>query len=284
MATIKSSRNPFPKGPFFFIRGLQLICCAVVLGILAFFQYHLWNDGYKMPYEFSLLDFCASATLLHILLTSLLLFCTRLSPMYLIILDSLLLILWSVGLGLLIRALGRSLNASCTILLWGNDSGVQVCQLFKALVAFVFLSTFMTLCMVINAVVVRKRIAELQYAYERTENPVTEYKGAGNDAGAGAGAGFGSGVGDGFGAGEAQTRLRDSEAFAAPSTQAAYMSQNNQQGQQGGNVYAGTQWGGPYAGQNEYNQQQGYSQQTQTQQQQGYRLQQGQVYQQGGYS
>jgi hypothetical protein len=113
--------------------------------------------------------------------------------------------------------------------------------------------------MVINAVVVRKRIAGQQYAYERTENPATEYKGAGQGQGGSA------------------------DGFATPPMPPAYAGQEGQQGfQHGGSPY-GQQWGSPYAGQNEHQQPQGYLEQTQHQQQ-GYKQQHGQVQQQGGYS
>lgn len=111
----------------------------------------------------------------------------------------------------------------------------------------------MTFSMVINAVVVRKRIAGQQYAYERTENPATEYKGAAQG---------GSAVG-----------------FATPPQMPpAYAGQEGFQ--PGGSPY-GHQGGNPYAGQNEHQQPQGYL--DHTQQQQGYK-QHGQVQQQGGYS
>ncbi|KAF8533809.1 hypothetical protein BDD12DRAFT_876341 [Trichophaea hybrida] len=114
MALFKSNRSGFPKIPFFIVRLLQFLCGVVVLGVLGFFQYHLWADDYRTPYEFSLLDFAASATLLNIIVTTIFVCCCGLSPLYIIIVDSILTILWAACFGLLLKAMGKTTIETAT--------------------------------------------------------------------------------------------------------------------------------------------------------------------------
>lgn len=53
----KKTKSAVPKGPFIFLRLLQLAFAAICLGVLGYFQYALYADNYKIPYEFALLDF-----------------------------------------------------------------------------------------------------------------------------------------------------------------------------------------------------------------------------------
>ncbi|KAF8246724.1 hypothetical protein K440DRAFT_661827 [Wilcoxina mikolae CBS 423.85] len=188
MALFKSNRSGFPKIPFFIVRLLQFLCCVVVLGVLGFFQYHLWADGYRTPYEFSLLDFAASATLLNIFVTTIFVCCCGLSPLYIIIVDSILTILWAACFGLLLKAMGKTTTETCDVKNWGNDAGVRVCHLFKVLATFTLFSLFSFVAMVVTAVVMRKR--EASYKYTPTPNPAnlqktnTSYNPPHNSAGA----------------------------------------------------------------------------------------------------
>lgn len=59
MAPKKTSRTgarAFPKAAFFSLRLLQVFAAIVCLGILGYFHYALLKDGYKIPYEFVILD------------------------------------------------------------------------------------------------------------------------------------------------------------------------------------------------------------------------------------
>ncbi|KAI5849835.1 hypothetical protein BZA05DRAFT_401694 [Tricharina praecox] len=179
------SKRPssFPKLVFFLLRLVQLICAVSVIGILAYFLYHLWQDGYTTPYEFSLLDFASAATLLNLLITSVLLCCCGLSPLYVLIFDTLLFIVWAVSFGLLVRSMGSTTTQSCSTANWGNADGIRVCHMFKTLVAMSFIATLSCLAMVVVAVVARRKQA--MHKYEPAHNPTnirtadTAYSGGG---------------------------------------------------------------------------------------------------------
>lgn len=166
----RSKQRPgFPKLPFFILRLVQVLCAVSVLGILAYFLYHLWKDGYTTPYEFSLLDFAAAATLLNFVVTSIFLCCCGLSSLYVVIFDGLLCLVWIIAFGLLVRAMGSSATESCSAENWGNSEGIRVCHLFKMLLAMSVIVIVSFLAMAIFAVVARRKQA--MYKYEPALNP-----------------------------------------------------------------------------------------------------------------
>jgi hypothetical protein len=166
----RSNRISFPKLPFALLRFVQVLCSVAVMGVLGYFIYHLWQDGYSTPYEFSLLDFASSATLLNFFVTSILLCCGRLSPTVVIVLDSFLTVLWTIAFALLVRAMGKTTTQKCDTAGWGNSDGIRVCHMFKVLVAFSFIAIVSFAAMVVTAVVARKR-GPGGHKYQPTVNP-----------------------------------------------------------------------------------------------------------------
>jgi hypothetical protein len=52
----RARSTTIPKRPFFFFRFVQFLSSVVIFGIIGYFIYTLWQDGYRTPYEFSILD------------------------------------------------------------------------------------------------------------------------------------------------------------------------------------------------------------------------------------
>lgn len=172
MVIIRKQFENYPKAPFFVCRFLQLSCSGFALGVLSYFQYYLWADGFSNPWEFSLLDFAASMTTINVFITSLLICCCRVSSLLIIIVDGLLAVLWGIGFATLTKAMGKTTIQSCTIDNWGNSEGIRVCHLFKALFAFSFLSLVIFIGSFVAAMIIRKR--ENRYQYQPTLNPANK--------------------------------------------------------------------------------------------------------------
>lgn len=48
--------TPVNKPIFFGLRFFQFVTAVIALGIVAYFQYVLWRDGYSIPWEFAILN------------------------------------------------------------------------------------------------------------------------------------------------------------------------------------------------------------------------------------
>ena len=113
----------------------------------------------------------ASVTLFDIFLATIFIACYGLSPVYVIVVQSMLTGFWVVCFGLLLRALGDSTTVSCSVDNWGNGAGVRVCHLFKMLVVFSLFSILSLAAMLVTAVVVRRR-SGAAHGYSPSANPV----------------------------------------------------------------------------------------------------------------
>ncbi|KAI5778186.1 hypothetical protein EDC01DRAFT_377428 [Geopyxis carbonaria] len=172
MRTSSKGPSAIPKNAFFIVRFLQLFCCIIVLGVLGYFQYNLYNDGYSNPFEFALLDTVAAIAVLNITVSSFFICCCGLSPLYMLIVDALLAVFWAVGFGMLVKAMGTTTTQTCSTTNWGNADGVRICNMYKVLVAFSFLAMFSFFCSFVFAVTIRKREDTTgSYRYQPTENP-----------------------------------------------------------------------------------------------------------------
>src|SRR5947209_9609428 len=76
-------------------------------------------------------------TLITLSITFLFHVCSRLSPRINLFINIPLLILWVVGMGLLGWNMAGTLLHACSITNWGNDTGIMICNIYKALFAFV---------------------------------------------------------------------------------------------------------------------------------------------------
>jgi len=177
-ASLKTKMKPsnYTARSFHGVRTVSAISSIIVTGILVFFCIELKNESYKIPWTFLIVRLClhnmarkmmltysqvlaaSVITLVSLIFTTCIHLCTRLSPIFNLIINIPLLILWIVGLTLLGWNIYGTLAHSCTIGNWGNDDGVTVCQEFKAMFAFVVFGTLAQIAMLV--VDVRARIAQ----------------------------------------------------------------------------------------------------------------------------
>lgn len=64
-------------------------------------------------------------------------FCVHLSPLINMIFNFPILLLWTVGMGLMIWNMYGTLGHTCSTANWGNEDGVSICHQYKALFSFV---------------------------------------------------------------------------------------------------------------------------------------------------
>ncbi|TGZ79539.1 hypothetical protein EX30DRAFT_342182 [Ascodesmis nigricans] len=181
----KQTTSPIPKLPFFALRFAQCVASVLVLGVLGYFQHHLWRADYPTPWEFALLDTASAITLLNAVATTLLLCCFSLSPIAILIIDTFLSLFWLISFSLLLRAMGSTTTSKCDTREWGSSSGIRICHLFKSLVAFSLLSVITIAGSAIFAFFIKKK-ANSGVKYAPALNPInsqlanqeTKYHGA----------------------------------------------------------------------------------------------------------
>ncbi|RMJ23734.1 hypothetical protein PHISP_05386 [Aspergillus sp. HF37] len=151
----------YPPVPFHTIRTLAFLCAIVVAIILAVFIYNLHKEGYKLPWAFLILIISAVLSLTNITVTTMTHCCYGLSPRLSLGLNALLLILWSISLGLLSWSMAHTILTSCTTRYWGNATGMGVCRVYKTLFAFTAAGAVLAIAAVWLDVVVRRRQTRL---------------------------------------------------------------------------------------------------------------------------
>ncbi|KAJ5105652.1 hypothetical protein NUU61_002999 [Penicillium alfredii] len=134
----KSSVKPsaYPTTPFHIIRTVALLSSVVVGIILAVFIYHLRKDGYKFPYSFLVLLITALLSIFNAVLTTVIHCSCSLSTRLSITLNTILVLLWAISLGLLSWSMANTILTTCTPQYWGNATGMNVCRTYKALFSF----------------------------------------------------------------------------------------------------------------------------------------------------
>ena len=75
-------------------------------------------------------------TLLTQTVTIVFYFCRALNPTVNLVINAALSVFWATGFGLLAWAMSGTLVHRCNIANWGNDAGIMVCRLYKALFTF----------------------------------------------------------------------------------------------------------------------------------------------------
>lgn len=167
--TFKKNPSPWSKVSFFGMRALQFIFATFVIGIAGYFNYNLDADGYPIPWEFITVEAISGLTYLNIIVTTILLFINKLSPLVMMVSDGLLALMWVLSFSMLSRAMGRTTAQACDIANWGSKAGITICHLYKCLFAFVLLGWVMHLISTVFASSVRQKVNK--HSYELTENP-----------------------------------------------------------------------------------------------------------------
>ncbi|KAK2761760.1 hypothetical protein FQN54_001588 [Arachnomyces sp. PD_36] len=103
---------------------------------MIYFIYHLNRDEFKIPWAFLVLTTASILTLLNLTVTAVFDCCFRLSPLVSLVNNSILLVLWIASISLLSVSMKGTLYHSCSVENWGNDTGMMVCRIYKALFTF----------------------------------------------------------------------------------------------------------------------------------------------------
>ncbi|EXJ93072.1 hypothetical protein A1O3_01628 [Capronia epimyces CBS 606.96] len=133
---MKSRPQVYPRAPFHIIRAIAFVCASIVSGILIYFCVQLKHDDFKLPWTFIIILAATLSSLLTLVLSSIIYSCAFLSPLFNLLTNLLILIVWTVGLALLTWNLYGALGHSCSRANWGSDDGMMVCRTYKALYSF----------------------------------------------------------------------------------------------------------------------------------------------------
>lgn len=94
--------------------------------------------------------------MLSLLIGTILYFCVHLSPLINMIFNIPILLLWTVGMGLMIWNMYGTLGHTCTTANWGNNDGVSICQQYKALFSFVVIGWLCQIALIVLDVRARR--------------------------------------------------------------------------------------------------------------------------------
>jgi len=145
-----------PPMPFHAVRALTFVSVIIVGGVLASFCVQLTQDDFKLPWTFLVMLLADAVLLLSLMVGTVLYFCVHLSPLLNMIMNIPILLLWTVGLGLLIWNMYGTLGHSCTAANWGNEDGIMICHQYKAFFAFVVIGWLCQIALIILDVRARR--------------------------------------------------------------------------------------------------------------------------------
>ncbi|KAF2870262.1 hypothetical protein BDV95DRAFT_463261, partial [Massariosphaeria phaeospora] len=135
----------YPVLPFHLIRSAQLVSSIIVAGIMSYFLWQLKQDHYRLPWTFILLLAVSLLTILS-LTTTIVLHCFHgLNVSVNLLINSIIVILWSVSLILLSWWSSGTLSHVCNRDSWEDETGVAVCRAYKALFSFTLVGVASTL-------------------------------------------------------------------------------------------------------------------------------------------
>jgi hypothetical protein len=98
----------------------------------------------------------ALLSLLNLIVSYAVYCCARLSPLFNMIISIPILLLWTVGMGLLVYNIYGTLAHSCSTTNWANDDGVSVCGKYKAFFSFVVVGWLCQVALIIVDVRAKK--------------------------------------------------------------------------------------------------------------------------------
>ncbi|KAH7119618.1 hypothetical protein B0J11DRAFT_64562 [Dendryphion nanum] len=161
----RTKPTAYPFLPFHAIRTVQLVSALVVSVVMGYFLSELSRDNYPFPWTFLLL-LAVSVLTFFALTGTIILHCFYgLNPRLNMILNAVLLVLWSVAFGLLVRWTSGTLAHICKKEDWEDDTGMMVCRVYKALFSFSLFGLISTLvALILDIRVQRKSTARGTFA------------------------------------------------------------------------------------------------------------------------
>ncbi|KIW62972.1 hypothetical protein PV04_09856 [Phialophora macrospora] len=133
---MRSRPQVYPRLAFHIVRTIAFISASIVSGILIYFCIQLRHDGFKLPWTFIIVLASTMLSLLSLFLTGILYTCFFLSPLFSLVLNVTILILYLVGYGLLTWNIYGTLGHTCSRANWASDDGMMICRTYKAFYAF----------------------------------------------------------------------------------------------------------------------------------------------------
>jgi len=156
---VKPTQYPFL--PFHALRSAQLASAIIVSGIMSYFISQLRHDHYRLPWTFILLLTVSLLTILFLTATIVLHCFYGLNPTLNISLNSVLLVLWSLGFALLTWWTSGTLAHVCNVKNWDNEAGIMICREYKALFAFTLFGVVSTLFALLLDIHVQRKFTHL---------------------------------------------------------------------------------------------------------------------------
>ncbi|KAI9890487.1 MAG: hypothetical protein M1814_003971 [Vezdaea aestivalis] len=167
MAKISKQPSHYPVLPFYALRFFQGSSALIALIIVIYFVLSLTKDNFGIPWSLLILLLASFLTLLSLVTTNVLHCCRTLKVAFNLTLNIVLFIIWVVAFGIFAWATNGTINAACTTEYWGNDTGVGVCRLYKAVFSLAIICGISTLLCIVLDIVVQRRQHSLG-AYEPT--------------------------------------------------------------------------------------------------------------------
>lgn len=130
---------------FHTIRTGQLLAALIDGCILSYFIWWLIHDHWSTPFVFVILTTVSFLTVVFLTTTIVFHMMTGLSPRLNLLLNSILLVLWSIGFGLLSYWMSGTLKHHCDVLSWHDETGIMVCRIYKTLFTFSLLGFISTI-------------------------------------------------------------------------------------------------------------------------------------------
>ncbi|EXJ53891.1 hypothetical protein A1O7_09227 [Cladophialophora yegresii CBS 114405] len=146
---MRSRPQVYPRLAFHLVRAIALISASIVSGILIYFCVQLRHDGFKLPWTFIIVLASTLLSLLSLFFTSIIYTCFFLSPIFSLVLNVTVLILYLVGYTLLTWNIVGTLGHTCSRANWASDDGMMICRTYKAFYAFEFLGVLAQIAQIV---------------------------------------------------------------------------------------------------------------------------------------
>ncbi|KAF2452904.1 hypothetical protein BDY21DRAFT_328532 [Lineolata rhizophorae] len=164
----RTAPSSYPRIPFHGLRVAQFLASAVVGAVMCYFIWHLKHEGWSVPWTFIIVGFplitVSILSVLALIFTFFMHILTGLHPRLNLFINTVLLILWGLGFGLLAWWSSGTLRDACDVKHWHDGTGMMVCRVYKALFAFSLLGVVSTvLSALLDVHVFRRMTARGKY-------------------------------------------------------------------------------------------------------------------------
>jgi len=163
-AKTRTAPTPYPRVLFHGIRIAQALASMVVMSIMYYFIWNLMHENFYAPKTFWVLLAASILTFLSLIATVILYAFFRLSPLWNLLINGVLLGLWAPGFAFLWFYSRKTLGDVCSKATWEDLTGIMVCRLYKALFAFATLGVASTLAAVLlDLIIFRRTVSRGKY-------------------------------------------------------------------------------------------------------------------------